>query len=242
MIRILILAIGLVQAAAFAQCTEITVPTETDYVQHSDDPEPGHSQKIFYPAQNGGIGLDSLTIHLEKVSGPDDWNYQFCEGVEFCRPIFAWETGFTITEAVPAGAEREYDVEFIASSYGTGVLELTIVRSLCPDDTIRQTLSFTLDDDTAVAERPARPVLAGNWPNPFNPSTHIPFRLDAASPVRVEVVDLTGRRVATPLPQGLLPAGEHDVLFDAAGLPSGVYLYRVITPLGVSSAPMTLLK
>lgn len=243
MSRIPLLAIALLQvSAALAQCTEITLPDPVTDHQFSQDAEPSVSRKFFYPAVNEGFFDDVLEVTLAKVSGPDDWNYQFCEGVVFCRPIQPWETSFTIADTVYSEMETEYDVEFIAHSYGTGVLDLTIVREVCPDDTIRQTLSFTLEQGDAVAQRPQAPVLAGAWPNPFNPSAHLAFRLPSAGLARVEVVDLAGRLVAVPLAETRLSAGEHEALFDGAGLPSGVYLYRVVTPFGVSSAPMTLLK
>jgi len=243
MTRIPILVLGLLPAAAaLAQCTAITLPDVTEDTQYSEEFEPNVSRKFFYPAHNAGFEDDLLEVTLRKVEGPDDWNYQFCEGLEFCRPIFAWETQFTIVDTVYSEQETEYDVEFIARSYGSAVLELTLVRSECPDDTLRQTLGFTLMEGTGVAERPARLELPGNWPNPFNPATHIPFRLEAAATVRVEVVDALGRVVAAPLAGATLPAGDHEVLFDGRGLPSGVYLYRVTTPQGVAAAPMTLLK
>jgi hypothetical protein len=69
-------------------------------------------------------------------------------------------------------------------------------------------------------------TLEGNYPNPFNPSTIIRYALPVGETVRLEVFDVTGRRVAT-LVDGPVPAGVHEVRFDAAALPSGVYLYRI---------------
>ncbi len=76
------------------------------------------------------------------------------------------------------------------------------------------------------AEIPAAYELAQNYPNPFNPSTEIRFDLPEASPVTLVVYDVTGREVAR-LVEGALAAGTHQVTFDASGLPSGVYLYRI---------------
>ena len=76
------------------------------------------------------------------------------------------------------------------------------------------------------AEIPAAYELAQNYPNPFNPSTEIQFTLPEATHVRLVVYNVMGREVAH-LVEGSLGAGIHRVTFDASGLPSGVYLYRI---------------
>ena len=69
-------------------------------------------------------------------------------------------------------------------------------------------------------------VLLQNYPNPFNPSTEITFRLPTAAHVTLKIYDLIGREVAT-LVDGQLPAGAHLRRWNAEGLPSGVYFYRL---------------
>ena len=68
--------------------------------------------------------------------------------------------------------------------------------------------------------------LKANYPNPFNPSTEISFSLPRTAEVRLTVLDLMGRKVAT-LVDEWLPAGNRTVTFDAGNLSSGVYLYRL---------------
>lgn len=80
-----------------------------------------------------------------------------------------------------------------------------------------------------------------NYPNPFNPSTVISYQLPANSLVKVQVFDLAGREVAT-LVNDAQTAGAHQVTFDASGLASGVYLYRVHTNFGSHVSKMLLLK
>jgi hypothetical protein len=71
--------------------------------------------------------------------------------------------------------------------------------------------------------RPVTPSLGEPWPNPFNPSLHIPFELGRAQDVRLAVYNLGGQLVAEPA-QGPQAAGRHEVLFDGAALGSGLYL------------------
>ena len=70
--------------------------------------------------------------------------------------------------------------------------------------------------------------LTQNYPNPFNPSTQIEFALPTASHVRLEVYNVLGQQVAL-LVDAMRPAGYQAVEFNAGGLPSGLYLYRLTT-------------
>ena len=83
-----------------------------------------------------------------------------------------------------------------------------------------------IEEAQATQEVPADYVLSSNYPNPFNPTTTIAFALPEAVDVRIVVYDVTGREVAR-LVDGRLGAGTHQVSFDATGLASGVYLYRI---------------
>lgn len=97
---------------------------------------------------------------------------------------------------------------------------------------------------TAVKEGNVTPstfALAQNYPNPFNPSTRIEFSLQKREAVRLSVLDILGRTVAT-LVDGLKDPGVYAVTFDGSHLASGVYYYRLTTPGGDLTRMMTLLK
>lgn len=69
-------------------------------------------------------------------------------------------------------------------------------------------------------------VLEPAFPNPFNASTHIRYRLSEAARITLVVADLLGRRVAT-LADGPHAAGEHTAIWNADGLATGVYFLRL---------------
>ena len=83
--------------------------------------------------------------------------------------------------------------------------------------------------------------LISSYPNPFNPQTTITFNLATRSNVRLTVHDMLGRELEV-LIQGNLDAGSYEAIFDAGNLPSGTYLYRLITPAGVVTGKMILAK
>ncbi|MBK6911963.1 MAG: T9SS type A sorting domain-containing protein [bacterium] len=80
-----------------------------------------------------------------------------------------------------------------------------------------------------------------NYPNPFNPTTQIEFKLDAAAEITLSVFNLLGQEVAV-LARGTYDAGQHSLAFDAAALPSGLYLARLDTPAGSVVHRMLLTK
>lgn len=88
---------------------------------------------------------------------------------------------------------------------------------------------------------PAAAQLHQNYPNPFNPTTTIEFDLPEAKHVRLEVFDVSGRRVAL-LTDEVQPAGRNKAYLDASGLSSGQYFYR-LTAGGIHHTQgMTLVK
>jgi hypothetical protein len=82
---------------------------------------------------------------------------------------------------------------------------------------------LTVQVDEAI---PGRHELLQNYPNPFNPSTKFGMRIAEFGLVTLKVYNLLGQEVAT-LVNEALEAGTYDVTWNASGLSSGVYLYRL---------------
>jgi hypothetical protein len=101
-----------------------------------------------------------------------------------------------------------------------------------------------LDVITALNYIPPQPTefrLWQNYPNPFNPSTTIRYGLPHKSVVQLTVYNTLGQQVAT-LVQGDQEAGYHEVNFDASGLSSGVYFYRLHAGTYVETRKLLLLR
>lgn len=84
-------------------------------------------------------------------------------------------------------------------------------------------------------------ALLQNFPNPFNPSTTIKYVIQEKSQVNLSVFNTLGVKVAD-LVNGNKNAGEYQVDFNASGLPSGVYLYKLNAGSFSSSNKMIILK
>ena len=84
-------------------------------------------------------------------------------------------------------------------------------------------------------------LLLKNYPDPFNPTTTIQYELPFSSNVRINVLNIRGRSIRTLVDQQKA-AGRHSVEFDATGLSSGVYFYRLVAGDFTLTRKMVLLK
>lgn len=77
-----------------------------------------------------------------------------------------------------------------------------------------------------TTEIPVRYSLAQNYPNPFNPSTSIRFEIPTDGIVKLKIYDMLGKEVVTIVNEQKI-AGAYVVDFNASGLASGVYFYKL---------------
>ena len=84
-------------------------------------------------------------------------------------------------------------------------------------------------------------VLEQNYPNPFNPTTKIRWQSPVSSWQTLKVYNMLGNEIAM-LVNEKKPAGSYEVSFDASGLPSGVYFYKLQAGSYVETKKMILLK
>ena len=88
---------------------------------------------------------------------------------------------------------------------------------------------------------PEKFELSQNYPNPFNPSTNIEFSIPEQGFVSLKIYDASGKEVATIVNEVKSP-GYYSVIFNAAGLSSGIYFYRVTAGNNVATGKMNLVK
>jgi photosystem II stability/assembly factor-like uncharacterized protein len=90
-------------------------------------------------------------------------------------------------------------------------------------------------------ETPSAFSLSQNYPNPFNPVTNIEFDIPKYNNVRLEIFDMSGKKVEELVNQNL-NAGHYQVQWDASKYSSGAYISKLTTPDFSATAKMMLIK
>jgi photosystem II stability/assembly factor-like uncharacterized protein len=179
---------------------------------------PGDSDPLFYY----GMSLVSFKEKLYAIkSGPDQLLYYLNDT--------QWET---VNEELP------FDAEFINFSVSENVIFAGARDAGVWKGNFDQTT-----DIQGIETNPSSYTLEQNYPNPFNPTTKIEFNVPAG-PIRLlslRVYDVLGNEILT-LVNEQKPPGRYEVEFNADGLSSGVYYYKLSTGNRKSVKKMILLK
>ena len=88
---------------------------------------------------------------------------------------------------------------------------------------------FGYSTSIAYDKNPSRPEafeIINNYPNPFNASTTITYRLNEPSPISLNIFDELGRKIDNIF-NGSASAGEHHIVWDAGDMTSGLYFFNI---------------
>ncbi|OGV04748.1 MAG: hypothetical protein A3J84_05080, partial [Ignavibacteria bacterium RIFOXYA2_FULL_37_17] len=166
-------------------------------------------------------------------------------------------TGFTLTPAIAFDSEGKLygssglsqtinsELIMIDTSDGTGTLIGSIGFKAVSGLTIKGSVVVSTNEKKSD-QFPTVYNLAQNYPNPFNPTTKIKFTIPEEGTkhsllVQLKVYDVLGNEVET-LVNEIKPAGNYEINFDASGLSSGVYFYKLIAGDYLSTKKMLLIK
>jgi len=135
---------------------------------------------------------------------------------------------------------------FIKTGGGSGVLGPLHIDDIYLENSDAKNLDNPASSLTGVTTTVAPPPSLSIYPNPFNPRTTISFDLAQAQHVEVTVHDLAGR-VITDLMAGDLTTGKHALIWngrDRGGheVPTGSYLVRLRSAVGVQASKITLVR
>lgn len=198
-------------------------PPSVDLTRCYPNTFPGYANSVT-PIPEGWLDSDDLLARARSYALPGGWTGQAF--LEACSDATVYVSAYS---ADPSSTQGEWLVVFNSASSrmalaytfthdGTGLWGYTT-----PSGT-----PGVCDPFVPTEETPWAPVisLGPAHPNPSAGLTAIPFRLESAAEVRVEVLDVTGRVLAL-LVDGPAAAGNHTARWDAADIPAGVYFCRL---------------
>jgi hypothetical protein len=179
----------------------------------------GHTYVVFFTAQTT---QSSMPVSAMVQMNRDPWSV-YSSGIT--TPVEALQDygPFTFESAV---TDNQAFIRFNLGNYSGTTIWLDAIQVY--------DVSLTgLEDRKPLnaVETPSRSLLSRNYPNPFNPSTTIQYRLPDEGSVTLRLFNLNGQAVRTLVQEDQKP-GEHAVQWngeDGAGekVPSGVYVYRL---------------
>jgi len=153
---------------------------------------------------------------VEDLETPDSLLlYRFSASKPGLRWKFHRATGMLVLTAPQFHGKAHLFVK--AGDGKAAAYDTIVVRVEMPEDILAKTTG-----QNSSKQIPTEFVLQQNYPNPFNPTTLIRFGLPQDAEVKLEIFNLAGQHVATLL-NAHKAAGYHEVLFEAAHLPSGNY-------------------
>ena len=185
------------------------------------------------------------------TDGGDTWEYTSL-GILW----FSLDIGFrTATEGwAPLGAQRKF---LYTSDSGVNwnifdTPDSTNITHICFPDSLHgfgvgnygNIIKYVYQKPTNVQPEPGKIssfYLTQNYPNPFNPATTINYQMPELNFVTIKIYDVLGKEVAT-LVNEEKPAGNYQIEFNGANLPSGIYFYRIQANDYVETRKMVLLK
>ncbi len=199
----------------------------------------------YFRTTNGGISWDSLTypytpfgftaMSLKYVSPQT----VYVTGLR--SRIFKSTDGGVIWQEQKAYSGLEsslFKIDFYDTTYGMALGGGGIGGALLRTKTGGE---INVGIKQISNEVPEEYYLEQNYPNPFNSMTNIQFQVASSKVVKLAVYDLLGRKVKT-LVNEYKQAGIYQVSFNAEGLSSGVYFYRIEISNFTSTKKCVLLK
>jgi hypothetical protein len=192
----------------------------------------------YYQMTNNGEDVLFVWMYLYDAQGsPVAYGQKELGQTAGGYQSFSIDLDFSYLSTEPAVGAYIYFLLSLAST--SELTDVAVGSSFLVDDLALDNVSALSDQDFANA--PLIYSLSQNYPNPFNPATKISFSLPTAEKTLLTVYNSLGQVVMTVVNEDL-PAGQHQVEFNAADLPSGLYYYKLVAGNYNSVKKMMLIK
>ncbi|TAK50675.1 MAG: choice-of-anchor D domain-containing protein [Bacteroidetes bacterium] len=202
------------------------------------DADSGYSMDNVYPYAPASFYAEALVSRISlswmAPADPDVWAYKLYRSTvedftpsadNFVATVYSrYYTDYNVTNSV-----RYYYAITTVDSNGNESKQPSRSEAM---------VVLGIGDETGI---PTEYALSQNYPNPFNPTTVLKYQLPVSGYVTLKIYNVLGEEVAT-LVDGNQEPGYKSVPFDASGLSSGVYLYRLTAGTYSAVQKMLLIK
>jgi len=183
--------------------------------------------ELLYDIDNNGKYNEDKDILL--MSKPISLNFSGWKEVKIkldednFKLVSKFNDDFTVTEEEAVAIQFEYETgkNFKEAKFTSGIALISEIQN-------KENLMSKENEPNLSNNEKESYFEAKNYPNPFNPSTTISFTLKEGTNVKLTVYDRLGREVKTLVDENK-SAGTYTIEFNASGLPSGIYFYRIKT-------------
>ena len=163
-----------------------------------------------------------VTMHIEAVSAPANWYFNYCDEADNCYPGF-----MDIPFSYAAGEAKSFHFNITAEDEATGIFNLVIESPQMGVYKIPFTYTLGPVSNTDLLASPVQITLGRSYPNPF----HSEVSFEITSPKSglsssIEIYNIKGQKLVE-LPAQNLQKGVNNISWKAADLSSGLYFYRL---------------
>jgi hypothetical protein len=216
-----------------ASCVKVGFNSLYDLPHPPNPPSNDYAYLAFpHPEWESVIG-PNFSTDIKPIAQSSTWKFIVESSTYPIEAEITWDSS-----KVPSG--------IIMTDFGNKLVSIDMNKSgiykfsLNEIDSMQITYTITGNSQQSIY-LPLTYAMYQNFPNPFNPSTMISYDIPKQSYVKLVIYDVLGRRVKTLVDEVKSP-GSYKILFDASGLSSGVYIYRITSGNFVQTKKLVLLK
>jgi photosystem II stability/assembly factor-like uncharacterized protein len=199
----------------------------------------------FTTSDSGWVvgGLSGETLVARTTDGGQTWSTDFLypfsscslREIEMINSQVGWFAGANnggamLAKTTDGGITWQDQLPFQAGFESISIVNENVGYAVGDNGRVYKTTNGGVNfiEEETSESQPEEFLLYQNYPNPFNPSTKIKFRIANTGFVNMKIYDVLGNEAATLINKEM-QIGSYEVEFDASGLPSGIYFYKLAT-------------
>lgn len=221
----------------FTGVSPMTVPSSMLAIDNTyDTGNSGVNFGVYYDSDDAALDGYTETEKWTSLTAGKDKTTQTATDVSVAAGIgpYVLDAGETVTAGFIIGYGRTESemLNHIAEAKALNLFEVDTPEGVSNEDNLSDTFGSQIPNKTEITR---------TYPNPFNPVTTINYAVAEAGNVTVDIYNVVGQKVAT-LADKRHAAGNYSVMFNAEGVPSGIYFVRLSTQNTSNLSKITLIK